>query len=162
MKVLFLVLLVLNLHRIRGQNEVEVPVIVAGVVYMEDYDVQAVLLADTVNKRVLPIFIGIFEAISIERGLNGEKFFRPLTYDLFVNILESLGVKVEKVVIVDLIKDVYYARIYLKKGLKRYVVDSRPSDAIALAVRLNVPVFVKEKVFVKSKFVRPLEKFKKI
>ena len=67
MKVLFLVLLVLNLHRIRGQNEVEVPVIVAGVVYMEDYDVQAVLLADTVNKRVLPIFIGIFEAISIER-----------------------------------------------------------------------------------------------
>lgn len=162
MKVLFLILLVFSLHRAEKYGEMEVSVIVAGVVYMEDYGVQAVLLADTLNKRVLPIFIGIFEAISIERGLNGEKFFRPLTHDLFVNILKSLGVKIEKVVIVDLVKDVYYARIYLKKGLKRYVIDSRPSDAIALAVRLNVPVFVKEKVFVKSKFVRPLEKFKKI
>lgn len=112
--------------------------------------VPAVVLTDTISGRSLPIFIGESEARSIELALAGQKFPRPLTHDLLRDILNAYKIRVVKVVVNDLRDGTYYARIYLKQKGKKKEIDSRPSDAIALALRTGAPIFVEEEVFKKA------------
>ena len=109
----------------------------------------AVVLKDPEGGRILPIFIGEREAMAIEMAIEGVKPERPLTHDLFAETLKRLKVKLKRVVITDLKNDIFYARLELKTKRGILKVDSRPSDAIALALRLKAPIYVDEKVFVK-------------
>lgn len=105
-----------------------------------------VILKDAVSERFLPIWIGPYEAEAITVSLQEMEVARPLTHDLLRNVLESLGAQVLRINIVDLREDVFYARIVLRVGEREIEIDSRPSDALALAVRVHVPVFVEEAV----------------
>lgn len=95
----------------------------------------------------LPISIGSPEAKAILDPMEQEKPDRPMTHDLMKVLIERLGATVEKVVIDDLFRDIYYAKVHLVTDTEEIAVDSRPSDAIALAVRFNVPIYVQSKVF---------------
>lgn len=99
-----------------------------------------VLLSD--GERKLPIVIGPFEATSITLALEGQQPDRPMTHDLMKSIMEKLEATVDRVVIDDLWGSTYYAKIYLVEGGEETEIDSRPSDAIALAVRFNAPIYV--------------------
>ncbi len=105
-----------------------------------------VVLKDTESPRFLPIWIGPFEADAITIELQGVEVARPLTHDLLKAVIDKLGAEVERVAITDLRNDTFYAQITLRVNGRRMEVDSRPSDAIALAVRTHVPVFVDEAV----------------
>lgn len=102
----------------------------------------AVVLKEKAGSRLLPIYIGGFEANAIQMAKDGEKFERPLTHDLIVSIIESLGAKVERVVINDLMDNTFYARIILSKDDRTYSIDARPSDSIAVALLAKAPIYV--------------------
>jgi bifunctional DNase/RNase len=110
-----------------------------------------VILKAVDGEEALPIWIGILEATAIASVLEEIEFSRPMTHDLLKIMIETLGAKVEKVVVCDLRENTYYALIYLKAGDTTYEIDARPSDAIALALRTEAPIFVDEKVFTKTK-----------
>jgi bifunctional DNase/RNase len=96
--------------------------------------------------RTVPIVIGPFEAHAIVSALNGEAPPRPMTHDLTRNILTRLGVSIDRVVIDDLWQGTFYAKIYLLHGDEEIEIDSRPSDAIALALRFRAPIYMVESV----------------
>ncbi|MEW5922219.1 MAG: bifunctional nuclease family protein [Bacillota bacterium] len=101
-----------------------------------------VLLTDKEEKKVLPISVGPFEAQSIASFLQGKSFPRPLTHDLLKSLCEKLGGKLEQVVITDIRDSTFYAELYLRHHDRLIVVDSRPSDAIALALRCGATIFM--------------------
>jgi bifunctional DNase/RNase len=105
-----------------------------------------VILGEKEGKRVLPISIGLFEAQAIARAKEGIRGERPLTHELIVKIFEEIGVKLEKVIVNDLINEVFYARLIIRKDDKLLSIDARPSDSIAIAVLANVPIFVSSSV----------------
>lgn len=113
-----------------------------------------VLLKDKDELNFLPIWIGIFEATAIAMEMQGVAPPRPMTHDLMKDMLEKLGAKITKVVISDVKEGTFYANIEItdKEG-KNLVLESRPSDAIALAVRFSAPLFVAEVVMMQSKLV---------
>ncbi len=106
-----------------------------------------VLLKVTDSEEVLPIWIGHSEALSIELRLQGKGFERPLTHDLLLSTIESLGATVVKVAVTDLKDNTFFAKIYLHRDNEAIVIDARPSDSIALAVRTNAPIYVSKTVF---------------
>lgn len=106
-----------------------------------------VILQDKNGKKTMPIWVGISEAQAIELQLQGMSPPRPMTHDLLKNILEQVGVEIDKVLVNDLKGSTYYARIHLLNGGKTMEVDSRPSDAIALALRFRRPIFVTRALF---------------
>lgn len=110
-----------------------------------------VILKDMEEKMAVPIWIGLFEASAIATELEKVSFSRPMTHDLLHNILVSLDVKVTKIEINDLKDNTFFANIYFMKDGLNIMVDSRPSDAIAIALRENAPIFVDEKVVEKSR-----------
>lgn len=99
-----------------------------------------VLLSD--GERRLPILIGPFEAQAISMPLEGARPDRPLTHDLLRNVMDRLEGRLDRVVIDDLWNTIYYAKLYVKRGTEEYEIDARPSDAVALAIRFDAPVFV--------------------
>lgn len=106
-----------------------------------------VVLHDKENRRALPIWIGSAEASSIIRKIENLSVSRPMTHDLIISIIEKTGYKLEKVEINDVEKETYYATIYLKNEKDEVVeIDSRPSDAIAVAIRVEAPIYVNAKV----------------
>jgi bifunctional DNase/RNase len=105
-----------------------------------------VILREAETERYLPIWIGGWEAQSIAMKLQGIEAQRPLTHDLFASILGELGVSVRRIIVSDLADETYRARIVLALGETEYDVDARPSDAIALAVRVAAPIFATEDV----------------
>ncbi len=105
-----------------------------------------VLLMDDEEKKVLPISIGPLEAQAIALVLQGESPPRPLTHDLLKSICENLGGTLEKIVITDIRESTFYAEIYLQHNGETIVVDSRPSDAIALALRFDSPIYMTTKL----------------
>ena len=105
-----------------------------------------VLLKEKDGDRFLPIWIGAFEATAIAFALQGIKTPRPMTHDLMRDVLEDLKVSVEKIVINDLVDGTFYAEITMTSNSKKHIVSARPSDAIALAVRTEVPIYADEKV----------------
>ena len=110
-----------------------------------------VILKDSLNEKTLPIWIGFMEASSIAMELEKTPRLRPITHDLVKNLLEKLKYNVTKIEVTDLRDDTFYARIYLKREDEEYSLDSRPSDAIAIALRTDSPIFVNEEVIEKSK-----------
>ena len=114
-----------------------------------------VLLRDKEERNFLPIWIGMFEAAAIAMELQEFKPPRPMTHDLISKIIDSLDGKVQKIIISEIIENTFYAVIELKPSAKTKVIriDSRPSDAIAIAVRTGVPIFVSEQVMMKAKMV---------
>jgi hypothetical protein len=105
-----------------------------------------VILKDVDSERFLPIWIGPYEAEAITVSLQEMEVARPLTHDLLRNVLAALGAEVLRVNITELRDDVFYARIILRVDGREMEIDSRPSDALALAVRVHVPVYVAEEV----------------
>jgi bifunctional DNase/RNase len=125
----------------------EIEVELSRIIIDETSDQQVIVLKEKNGDRTLPIVIGIVEIMAIDRRLKGKTVIRPLTHDLLGNIIEAVGAKIEKVVISDLRNHTYYATIHLNTGSKKIEVDSRPSDAIAVGIATNVPIYVAEHVF---------------
>ena len=109
-----------------------------------------VILKDPEGDRYLPIWIGAWEASAIAMRLQGLSAERPLTHDLFAAALDRLGVRVERVVINELTDETYHARIHLERDGVQVEVDARPSDALALAVRAEVPIFAADEVLAQA------------
>ncbi|MFB2645115.1 bifunctional nuclease family protein [Raphidiopsis sp. BLCC-F218] len=105
-----------------------------------------VLLKDGSDRRALPIYIGQEQARAIMGAMEHQKPPRPLTHDLMVNILEVWDMTLEKVIIHSLQKDTFYAALIVQQGDVKKEIDSRPSDAIAIALRTNSPIWVMEEV----------------
>jgi len=105
-----------------------------------------VILKEKDGERVLPIWIGPAEAQAIARELAGQRFQRPLTHDLIANIIEGLKARVTRVVIADLKDNTFFAQILIDREGEVVVVDARPSDSIAVALRCGAEVFVNEKL----------------
>jgi bifunctional DNase/RNase len=107
---------------------------------------RVVILKDPVSGKYLPIFIGPCEAEAIAVKLQGMNVERPLTHDLLKSVISELGGQVQHIVVNDLRQDTFYAQIMVEQDGQTRVIDSRPSDAIALSVRLDVPIYVEESV----------------
>ena len=106
-----------------------------------------VLLSDKMDKKVLPIWVGPFEAQAIAMPLHDEMAYRPLTHDLIKSCCDKLEGRLDKVVITDITPEgTYYAELYLEYDNQMQIVDSRPSDAIALALRWEAPIFITMKL----------------
>jgi bifunctional DNase/RNase len=112
-----------------------------------------IILRDEEEKRSLPIWVGLFEANAIALELEKISTPRPMTHDLIKNILEAVNAQVQKIVVNDLRDNTFYAVIHLKMGGSDITVDSRPSDAIALALRVGASIFVDEEVVHKARTV---------
>ena len=110
-----------------------------------------IILRDEDDKRSLPIWVGIFEANAIALELEKIPTPRPMTHDLIKNILESLEAQVLKIVVTDLKDNTFFAVLHLQIADHEYTVDARPSDAIALALRVAAPIYVDEDVVRKAK-----------
>ncbi len=109
------------------------------------------VLSDTGSDNILPVWIGVLEARAIAAEMENIRFSRPMTHDLMRNILTDVSVKVEKIEVTDLRDSVYYASIHMDTdGGRHVVVDSRPSDAIALALRASAPIYVESKLLKKA------------
>jgi len=111
---------------------------------------RVVILKEIDGERHLPIWIGSYEAEAIAMELQGVTASRPLPYDLMRTIIDDMGGAVDRIAVTDLSDDVFYARIVLRQNGREVEVDSRPSDAIALAVRAHVPILVDESVMEKA------------
>jgi uncharacterized protein len=123
----------------------EVPVQVTSVGFDQDTGQHYVLLEDKDETRDLPIIIGPNEATAIEFALNNVQPPRPMTHDLLKAVIQQTGNDVDRVLICDMRDEVYYAKIFMDHG--RYTIDSRPSDAIALATEMHAPIYVSDKLF---------------
>jgi uncharacterized protein len=111
---------------------------------------RVVILKEVDGERHLPIWIGSYEAEAIAMELQGVSASRPLPYDLMRTIIDDMGGAVERIAVTDLSDDVFYARIVLRQNGREVEIDSRPSDAIALAVRSRVPILVDDSVMEKA------------
>lgn len=105
-----------------------------------------VILKETEGDQTLPIWIGLLEATAIASELEGIKFSRPMTHDLLRSIMEMVEVEVLRIEVCDLKDNTYYALIHFRQGEKEMSIDARPSDAIALSLRVKAPIFVSQKV----------------
>jgi bifunctional DNase/RNase len=124
---------------------------VMGIVVDPKHSNPVVVLVDLSGQKALPIWIGVFEAEAISRGLEDVVTLRPMTHDLMKQILDTFQVSVTRVVINDLKENTFYANLHLNIGGKELIVDSRPSDAIALAVRVKAPIFITDSVIEATK-----------
>ena len=109
-----------------------------------------VVLLEDERSRIVPIFVGLSEAISIHHALSGEISPRPMTHDLFTSVLEFLSASITGVLIDDLDGGIYYARLTIKSEGRQSEIDARPSDCLALALRSHAPIEVQEKVVLES------------
>lgn len=128
----------------------DVPMELSRILITETADRQMIVLKERGGERCFPIRIGIAEAVAIDRRLKGKQFARPMTHDLLANVIESLSGHLEKIVINDL-RDVnvdghargtFFARLHIRQNGQNLEIDSRPSDAIALGIAYNTPIFV--------------------
>ncbi len=109
-----------------------------------------VVLEDTNSETLLPIWIGVFEANAIALKIENISTPRPMTHDLMKSFLEKLNISIEKIVVNDVRDNTFYALIYCRYNDRIITIDSRPSDAIALSLRVNAPIFVEEEVVKKA------------
>jgi bifunctional DNase/RNase len=114
-------------------------------------NVPIVILRDLEGKSTVPIWIGLLEASAIATVLENIQFSRPMTHDLFKRVMDTLNVVINKIVVNDLKDNTYYATIYLTTSGVEHQIDSRPSDAIAIALRTNAKIYMEESVIEKSK-----------
>ena len=138
----------------RAREEEQVQVEVQGVGFDPTLNSPVVLLQNKDKSKAIPIWVGMPEAQAIHLQLEGKVLSRPMTHDLMKNIIEEVGVEFEKVVVNTLKDSTYYAHIHLVQKGKPLEIDSRPSDAIALALRFHRPIYVAKSLFEAS---RPAE-----
>ncbi len=124
----------------------EVRMDLAQIRISESHEQQVIVLRERNGQRLLQIVIGFPEAVAIDRRLKGIPLERPMTHDLLGNVVESLGAELEKIVINDLQKHTFYAKLVIRHHGELVEVDSRPSDAIALGVANDVPLYVEDHV----------------
>lgn len=127
-------------------KETAIEMFVGGLVLDRNTQAPVVILKDERGEFSLPIWIGIAEATSIASAINQLTMARPLTHDLMHTVFTELGVSVQRVLITDLRDSTYFAELVLSQGDKALIVDARPSDAIAIALRASAPIFVAQKV----------------
>ncbi|MBI2891151.1 MAG: bifunctional nuclease family protein [Nitrospirae bacterium] len=124
---------------------------VAGIAVDPFAGLPIVILKDLEDKQAVPIWIGLFEASAIATEMEKVKPPRPITHDLLRNVLQALGTKVTRIEVTDLKEDTFFAVIYLQSAQgEQFSIDSRPSDAIALALRTEAPIFVAKDVVERS------------
>ena len=116
------------------------------IVISESTDDQVIVLKEVDGGRAFPIMIGLWEALAIDRNLKQKKTPRPMTHDLIENVIGGLDARLESVIVNELKDRTFFAKLMLRRNGKCYEVDSRPSDAIALAVQMRVPIYVEEQV----------------
>ncbi len=167
LKILFVLLLIpfsLSGKSEEKQNKPEPEeeeMIIKGVGFDQDAQSPVVILSDKKQEKVLPIWIGLCEARAIGLGLSGDVTPRPFTYDLVAAIIRTMKAKVERIIIVDLRDQVFYAQVEISVNGMVSKIDARPSDALALASRMGAPIFVKKSVLEKAPTVGGAEKEKR-
>jgi uncharacterized protein len=119
---------------------------VEGLLFDPRSNMYILLLKETEGAGTLPIWIGKPEADSIALALGKVATPRPLTHDLIKNVIDGLKVRMTRVVVTEIIDNTYYAMLSISDGRKDTLIDSRPSDAVAIALRMNVPIFVEETI----------------
>ncbi len=133
-----------------GANGMAVEMKVAGIAIDANSRSPILILRDPTERRALPIWIGRAEATAIIQALDGEKPGRPMTHDLFLDCLGEFGVTLHKVVIYGLQDNTFYAVLSIQQGEIKKEIDSRPSDAVALAIRAKVPIWATEEVIAQA------------
>ncbi len=123
---------------------------IAGLTMDPTSNTPIIILKSEQTDQAVPIWIGLLEATSIASALQNVKFDRPMTHDLFKNFSDKINISVTRVEVCDLKDSTFYARIFFEAGESSFDMDARPSDAIALALRFNAPIFVDDKVIEKS------------
>ena len=132
-------------------QEAAIEMFVGGLVMDPTTQAPIVVLKDETGTVSLPIWIGITEATSIASAIKQIAMARPLTHDLFYDLLQQLGITVQRIVITELRESTYFAELILGQGDKALVLDARPSDAIAMALRASAPIFVAQQVLDQAK-----------
>lgn len=122
----------------------------SGITMDPDSNSPIIILKTEDTEQVVPIWIGLLEATAIAASLRGMSFDRPMTHDLLKNVIETLGATLVKIEVSDIVDDTYYARIHIATALDEIEMDARPSDAVALALRFEVPIYVDDRVILKS------------
>jgi bifunctional DNase/RNase len=118
----------------------------AKIIIVENGDSQVIVLRERDGDRHFPILIGLSEAMAIDRGVKGIEAARPMTYDLMSSIIRQLDAELERIVIHELREHTFFAKLVLRRNGHVIEVDSRPSDAIALGVPSETPIFVEDEV----------------
>jgi uncharacterized protein len=124
---------------------------IAGLTMDPASNTPIIILKSEENDQAVPIWIGLLEATSIASALQSIKYERPMTHDLFKNFSDTLQISIAKVEVCDLRDNTFFARIYFVSKDNNFDIDARPSDAIALALRFDAPIFVEDSVMQKSK-----------
>src|SRR5580704_8868085 len=132
-----------------GHMEVEMKI--RGLMMDPVTNMPIVVLKDVQGQAILPIWVGVYEANAIALEIEKVQTPRPMTHDLLKNVLLGLDVQVHKIVVNDLKDDTFYALIWVERDGQMMTIDSRPSDALALALRVDCPIFVDEEVLKNSK-----------
>lgn len=135
----------------------EVEMKIRGLIMDPTANTPIILLKDANGETMLPIWVGAFEANAIALEIEKMSPQRPMTHDLLKNIIRELEATVRRIVITDLIENTFFAVIELVKNEEVLIVDSRPSDAIALALRVDCPIYVHQEVIKNSRKVDPFE-----
>jgi uncharacterized protein len=128
---------------------------IKGLVMDPVSNMPVVILRDAENTVFLPIWVGVFEANAIALKMENIATPRPMTHDLLRNLLGCLDTRVDRVVINALKENTFFALIHLRRGQETLTIDSRPSDAIALALRSNADIYVEEEVLERSQTIQP-------
>jgi len=134
----------------------QIEMVIKGLMVDPITNMPIVLLRDKDGQKVLPIWVGIFEANAIALQIENVSTPRPMTHDLLRNIIQDLNASVQKIVVCDLQENTFYALIYLNLNGGTVAIDARPSDAIALALRTRAPIFVEEAVIDNAKPFEPV------
>ena len=126
-------------------------VTIAGLTMDPNSNTPIIILKTDDTEQAIPIWIGLLEATSIASALQNIKFDRPMTHDLFKNFLDYIKINVSKIEVCDLKDNTFFAKIHFTSDDTSFVMDARPSDAIAIALRFEAPIYVDDEVIVKSK-----------
>ena len=129
----------------------EIQVELSRIIINETVDQQIIVLKELNGDRSFPIVIGVNEILAIDRRLKGFMLERPMTHDLLANIIEASGGMIEKILISDISEHTFYAELHIDFNGRKVKIDSRPSDALAVGVGVEAPIFVDDQVFQKLK-----------
>jgi uncharacterized protein len=130
---------------------VEVEMKIRGLMMDPVTNMPIVVLKDVGGQAILPIWVGVYEANAIALEIEKVQTPRPMTHDLLKNVLLGLEVRVQKIIVSELKDDTFYALIYVERDGEMMTIDARPSDALALALRMDCPIFVNDQVLKSSK-----------
>ncbi len=131
----------------------EIEMTIKGLMIDPITNMPIIVLRDREGQHILPIWVGVFEANAIALQIENVQTPRPMTHDLLKNVIDDLDAKVDRIVVCELKENTFYAIIYLHSGERTRTIDARPSDAIALALRTQAPIFVEDSVIQSARSV---------